>query len=210
MNLAVVTEVSTVARNADVLAALDGRGLDVLNVGMKSASDPELTYIHTGLLSGLLLNTGRVDFVVGGCGTGQGYEISVSQYPGVFCGRLADVLDAWLFTRINSGNCASLPLNQGYGWAGDVNLRLMFDQLFMPGRAAGYPEHRRSSQERSRSLLKDISALTHRTFAELLVDLPAEVVQPVLAFPGVLELLDPATLADRRLADAIFRVAPTS
>ncbi len=75
-------------------------------------------------MSALLLNLKAVDFVVGGCGTGLGYLNAVMQYPGVFCGHLLTPLDAFLFARINAGNCVSLALNQGYGWAGDVNLRM--------------------------------------------------------------------------------------
>ncbi len=41
------------------------------------------------------------------------------QYPGVSCGLIADPLDAWLFSMINAGNCISLALNKGYGWAGE-------------------------------------------------------------------------------------------
>lgn len=74
MKIAVINETSAADRNADILAALDGLGHEVFNVGMRhNGEKPELTYIHTGFLGALLLNTGRVDFVVGGCGTGQGF-----------------------------------------------------------------------------------------------------------------------------------------
>ena len=52
------------------------------------------------------------------------------QYPGVFCGHIMTPLDAWLFRQINGGNCISLALNQGYGWAADVNLKFIFDRFF--------------------------------------------------------------------------------
>lgn len=54
---------------------------------------PELSYRHTGLMTAILLNLKRVDFVVGGCGTGQGYLNSAMQYPGVFCGHILNDLD---------------------------------------------------------------------------------------------------------------------
>lgn len=210
MKVAVVTEVSTADRNPDIMAALQGRGLDVLNVGMTrgGGDQPELTYIHTGFLSALLLNSGRADLVVAGCGTGQGFEISVSQYPGVFCGHLATPLDAYLYARINGGNCASLPLNQGYGWGADVNLGLVFDQLFTPDRATGYPEHRQISQRRSRDILKLVSDRSHRTMAEIVSLLPEEIVGPALAFPGVWDLLDLETLTDRELAESLIERKP--
>ena len=109
MRIAVINETSAADRNADILAALDGRGHTVINAGMvKTGAKPELTYIHTGLLAALLLNTGRADFVVGGCGTGQGFLNAAMQYPGVFCGHILTSLDAWLFAQINGGNCISL------------------------------------------------------------------------------------------------------
>jgi ribose 5-phosphate isomerase RpiB len=205
MRVAVANEVSTVNRNAEVMAALDGRGLDLLNVGMKGSSpnQPELTYIHTGFLSALLLNAGRADFVVAGCGTGQGFQISVSQYPGVFCGHLVTPLDAWLFARVNAGNCASLQLNQGYGWGAEANLRILFDQLFTDATAAGYPDHRRTSQAQSRDLLARISLISHQSMAEVVLALPREVVRPVLTFPGVQGLLDIDHLEDLALANAL-------
>ncbi len=140
MKIAVINEISAADKNADILRALEDRGHSVLNLGNTRSSDsPALLYIHTGLMSALLLHLKAVDFVIGGCGTGLGYLNSVMQYPGVFCGHLLTPLDAFLFARINAGNCVSLALNQGYGWAGEVNLRLIFDALFTPETGSGYP-----------------------------------------------------------------------
>ena len=204
MRIAVINETSAADRNGDVLAALEGRGHEVLNVGMtKGGAEPELQYPHTGLLSALLLYTQRVDSVVGGCGTGQGYLNSVMQYPGVFCGLILDSLDAWLYTQINGGNCISLALNKGYGWAGDVNLRFIFDRLFSVERGCGYPSHRQAPQQASIRTMEAVSAATHRTYAEIVMALPEQVVRPALAYPGVMELLDLATLEDRALAEGL-------
>lgn len=205
MRIAVINETSAADRNADILAALAGRGHEVINAGMtKSFTAPEITYIHTGLMSALLLHAGRVDYVVGGCGTGQGYLLSAMQYPGVVCGHLATPLDAWIFTQINGGNCISLMLNQGYGWGSDVNLRFLFDRLFEPERACGYPPHRKESQAQSRQTLEHINGLAHRPFAEIVRELPDPVLRPALEFPGFAELLDPASLHDQALADTLL------
>jgi ribose 5-phosphate isomerase RpiB len=100
MRIAVLNEISAAEKNKDILDALSGRGHELINAGMKNKDDkPELLYTHTGFLSALLLNTGLADFVVGGCGTGQGYLNSVMQYPGVFCGHIQSPLDAWLSPR---------------------------------------------------------------------------------------------------------------
>jgi ribose 5-phosphate isomerase RpiB len=101
MKIAVINETSAADKNADILAALEGRGHEVINAGMtRNGAQPELTYIHTGLMATLLLGLKRVDLVVGGCGTGQGFLNSVVQYPGVICGHILTPLDAWLFTQI--------------------------------------------------------------------------------------------------------------
>jgi ribose 5-phosphate isomerase RpiB len=183
MRIAVINEISAADKNADILKALEGRGHEVLNLGNTSSNDaPGLLYIHTGLMSALLLNLHAVDFVVGGCGTGLGYLNAVMQYPNVFCGHLLNPLDAFLFARINAGNCVSLALNQGYGWAGDVNLRLIFDNLFTPEAGSGYPPPRAEPQRQARELLKQVSHITHRSLAEILLSLPDDVVRPALTF----------------------------
>jgi ribose 5-phosphate isomerase RpiB len=203
VKIAVVNETSAADRNADVLAALDGRGHEVMNAGMtKSGAKPELTYIHTGLISAILLNLKRVDLVVGGCGTGQGYLNAVMQYPGVVCGHILNSLDAWLFTQINGGNCISLALNQGYGWAADVNLRFIFDRIFSVERGCGYPPHRQASQRQSRETLEKVSELTHRPFAEIIATLPDEVIKPAIEFPGIEELIDVDSIEDANLRAA--------
>ena len=73
MRIAIINETSAADGNADIMNAIKDRGYELLNCGMtKNGEEPQLTYLHTGLLSALLLNTRAVDFVVGGCGTGQG------------------------------------------------------------------------------------------------------------------------------------------
>lgn len=206
MRIAILNETSAADRNADIVAALEGRGFELVNCGMKkSGESPELTYIHTGFLAALLLELKRVDLVVGGCGTGQGFLISAMQYPGVYCGHILSPLDAFLFNRINRGNCVSLALNQGYGWAANVNLRLIFDSLFSHEPGSGYPEARRVSQAQSRHNLTRVSEATHRGFADIVEGLPREVVAESLSYPGISELLSSARIEDTRLAGLLSK-----
>jgi len=210
MRIAVVNETSAAGRNADILKALDGRGHQIVNAGMREPGQPpELQYVHTGLLAALLLHLGRVDLVVGGCGTGQGFLNSAMQYPGVFCGHILSPLDAWLFAQINHGNCLSLMLNQGYGWAGDVTLRMIFDAYFGVEPGGGYPPHRQAPQRASRASLARISALAHRPWPEIVPALPGEILDPVLAFPGAWELLGVERIADPALRSALLERAPS-
>jgi ribose 5-phosphate isomerase B len=206
MKIAVINETSAADRNADILAALEGRGHEIINAGMtKNGATPELQYIHTGLLAAILLNLGRVDLVVGGCGTGQGFLNAVVQYPGIICGHILNDLDAWLFAQINAGNCISLALNQGYGWAANINLKFIFDRFFSVEAGQGYPAHRREPQAKSRLTLQTISNVAHRPFAEIIEGLPDDVINPVLAYPGVKNLIDLDTIQDERLRGAFLR-----
>jgi ribose 5-phosphate isomerase RpiB len=204
MKIAVINETSAADRNGDILRALDGRGFEVINAGMtKNGVTPELSYIHTGLMTAILLNLNRVDFVVGGCGTGQGFLNSAMQYPGVFCGHILNDLDAWLFTQINGGNCISLALNQGYGWAADVNLRFIFDRIFSVERGAGYPPHRAVPQREYRNKLSEISCVTHRSMAEIVSALPDDAIIPALTYPGIDALIHSGPIVDQALAAAL-------
>jgi len=207
MKIAVVNETSSADKNKDVIAALEGRGHTIINAGMtKTGAEPELTYIHTGLLSALLLNLKTVDLVVGGCGTGQGYMNSVMQYPNVFCGLIQNPLDAWLFGQINGGNCISLALNFGYGWAGDINLKFIFDRLFsLEAFGLGYPPHRQQSQQQSLRSLADVSVAAHKSFAQILSSLDESVLKPVLNYPGVQELLDIDSIKDSQIKEALAK-----
>lgn len=204
MRIAVINETSAGSRNADVMAALGGRGHEIINCGMKTGGEPpELTYIHTGLLAGLLLGTGRVDLVVGGCGTGIGFLNAAMQMPGVVCGLIQQPLDAFLFSQINGGNCVSLALNYGYGWAAERNLSLIFDQFFAEPSGGGFPAHRRESQADSRKLLGEYAKATHRDLAGLIAALPDAALIPAITYPGIRALLTEGAPLEAGVAAAI-------
>jgi ribose 5-phosphate isomerase RpiB len=181
MKIAVINEVSARVKNGFVVKALEDKGFEVLNLGMTEGEikGKELTYIHTGLMAAVILNLGAADFVVGGCGTGQGFMISAMQYPSVFCGLIDNPLDAWLFGQINGGNCVSLALNKGFGWAGDINLRHIFDKFFSDGFGQGYPKQRQQSQQASRQKLFELSQKTHKSMEEILTSMDKEITDTV-------------------------------
>jgi len=191
MRIAVINEVSARDKNKFILDALKQVDADVHNIGMNESTDkPELTYIHTGLMAGLSLATGAADFVVGGCGTGQGFLLSAMQYPGVFCGHITNPLDAWLFSQINGGNCISLTLNKGFGWAGDINLKYIIEKLFIDAPGQGYPPARSESQRESRGILKGINMTAHRDFFEILKSINKTVLNTVLNYPAFMGFIE--------------------
>ncbi len=194
MKIAVITEGSTKIRNSEVVAALDGMGHEVYNLGMKNVEgEPDLTYMETGFLTALLLNMRAVDFVVGGCGTGQGYMNMVLQFPGTACGLLCDPVDAFLFSQVNAGNCISLALNKGYGnLGGGLNVRYMLEKLFNDTYGQGYPPARKEIQVNARKKLSNFSLVAHKTMPEILNAMDKDIIKNTLSFPGVLEFIKTA------------------
>jgi ribose 5-phosphate isomerase RpiB len=200
MKIAIINEISAADKNRDIVQALKKFDHEIINIGMKQKEeDQDLQYIHTAFLSALLYHTDRAEFIIGGCGTGQGYLNAVLQFPGMFCGHIVNPLDAWLFGQINGGNCISLALNQNYGWAGDVNLEFIFDRLFSVEFGCGYPAERKEPQQASRDALSTLSIKTHFEFDELLTRIDRDIVIKSISYPGVLKVLDIETIKNTKI-----------
>ncbi|MGE5612932.1 MAG: RpiB/LacA/LacB family sugar-phosphate isomerase [Bacillota bacterium] len=210
MKIAVINEGSTKHRNSDVMKALDGMGHEVFNLGMKNIEgEPDLTYMETALMTALVLNMKAVDFVVGGCGTGQGYMNAVLQFPGVFCGLIMDPVEAFLYARVNAGNCISLPLNKGYGGiGGDINIRYILEKLFEDYDkiyGTGYPAARAEIQINARKKLARLSQDAHLPMIEILKAMDQEPVKRALTFPGMVDFLK--TAPESGLKDYVLELA---
>lgn len=162
MKIALMMENSQAAKNASVLKELktvaDEKSYAVYNVGMSDEQDHHLTYIHLGIMASILLNAKAVDFVVAGCGTGQGALMSLNIHPGVTCGYCIDPADAYLFAQINNGNALSLPFAKGYGWGAELNVRFIFEKAFSGERGQGYPADRKEPQVRNAGILNQVKA----------------------------------------------------
>jgi len=162
MKIALMMENSQAAKNAVVLKELQGvadqQGHAVFNVGMSDEQDHHLTYIHLGIIASLLLNSKAVDFIVAGCGTGQGALMSLNIHPGVNCGYCIDPADAYLFAQINNGNALALPFAKGFGWGAELNLRFIFEKAFTGEKGQGYPPERKEPQARNAGLLNQVKA----------------------------------------------------
>ena len=154
MRIALINENSQAAKNAVIYSALkkvaDEKGFDVRNYGMYSPDDSaQLTYVQNGILAAVLLNSGAADFVVTGCGTGEGAMLALNSFPGVICGHIETPLDAYTFAQINAGNAVSIPYALGFGWGGDLNLQYIFEKLWSEPFGSGYPKERAEKQENS-------------------------------------------------------------
>ena len=144
MKIALMNEFSQASKNALVLEQLkdvvEPMGHTVYNTGMcKDGDDPYLTYLNLGVQAALLLNSKAVDFVVTGCGTGQGALMALNAFPGVVCGYCIEPSDAYLFLQINNGNALSIPYAKGFGWGAELNIHTIFEKAFGSPKGMGYP-----------------------------------------------------------------------
>lgn len=172
MKIAVLNEYSQAAKNEIVVKELkkvvEPMGHKVFNVAMKkpmsdldipeayTEDNPRLTYVHLGIQAALLLNSKAVDFVITGCGTGQGALMSLNMYPGVVCGYCIEPTDAYLFLQINNGNALSIPYAKGFGWGAELNLNNIFTQAFSSPKGMGYPKDRKEAQNKNADLLSEV------------------------------------------------------
>ncbi|MFM2479316.1 RpiB/LacA/LacB family sugar-phosphate isomerase [Celerinatantimonas sp. MCCC 1A17872] len=181
MKIALMNEFSQAAKNPIILKELQGvaseQGHQVFNVGMNGDNDHRLTYIHLGIIASLLLNSKAVDFVIAGCGTGQGALMSLNAYPGVVCGYCIDPADAYLFAQINNGNALAIPFAKGFGWGAELNLRYIFEKAFTGETGLGYPPERRDSQVANAGILNSVKQATGKDYLDGLKALDPELVK---------------------------------
>ena len=166
MRIALINENSQAAKNGIIFEALkkvaDKKGFEAVNYGMYTAEDKaQLTYVQNGILAAVLLNSGAADFVVTGCGTGEGAMLALNSFPGVICGHIETPLDAYTFAQINDGNAIAIPFALGFGWGGDLNLEYIFEKLWSEPFGGGYPKERREPEQRNKKILDELKKVTY-------------------------------------------------
>ena len=186
MRIALINENSQAAKNDMIYSTLkkvaDSKGFEVDNYGMYSADDKaQLTYVQNGILAAILLNSGAADFVVTGCGTGEGAMLALNSFPGVICGHVVDPSDAYMFMQINDGNAIALPFAKGFGWGAELNLTYIFEKLFCEESGQGYPRERAVPEQRNKRILDDVKKVTYRELTDILMELDRELVKGALA-----------------------------
>ena len=186
MKIALINENSQAGKNAVIENALkkvvEPMGHTVVNYGMYTADDAcQLTYVQVGILAAVLLNSGAADYVITGCGTGEGAMLACNSFPGVICGHVEDPLDAYTFAQINDGNAISIPFAKGFGWGGDLNLEYIFEKLFCEESGQGYPKERAVPEKRNKKILDQVKTITYRKLPEILKELDPELVKGALS-----------------------------
>lgn len=166
MKIALINENSQAAKNNLIETSLKKvvlpMGHEVHNYGMYSAEDTaQLTYVQAGLLTAILINSGAADFVITGCGTGEGAMLAANIYPNVLCGHVVDPSDAYMFAQINDGNAISIPFAKGFGWGAELNLEYIFEKLFIGESGQGYPKDRVIPEQRNKKILDKVKKVTH-------------------------------------------------
>lgn len=186
MRIALINENSQGAKNAMIEQALkkvvEPMGFTVDNYGMYTAEDEaQLTYVQIGILAAVLLNSGAADYVITGCGTGEGAMLACNSFPGVICGHVEDALDAYTFAQINDGNAIALPFAKGFGWGGDLNLEYIFEKLFCEESGQGYPRERAVPEQRNKRILDEVKKVTYQDLCTILKNLDQDLVKGAFA-----------------------------
>lgn len=207
MKIALINENSQALKNDIILTALkkvvEPMGHTVDNYGMYGQEgEASLTYVQCGILGAILLNSGAADYVITGCGTGEGAMLAMNSFPGVICGHVEDPVDAYTFAHVNDGNAISMPFAKGFGWGGELNLEYCFEKLFGFGHGQGYPKDRVESEQRNKKILDGVRAVTLRPLVDSLKELDQDLVKGAVAGAHFSELFF-ANCKDQAIADYV-------
>ena len=172
MKIALINENSQAAKNSMICENLkkivEPMGHEVFNYGMYTAEDEtQLTYVMCGLLSAILLNSKAADYVVTGCGTGEGAMLACNSFPGVLCGHIVDVEDAYMFAQINDGNAIAMPFAKGFGWGAELHLQYVFEKLF--------------GCESNKKILDEVKKITHTDMMTILKNIDQDFLKTAIS-----------------------------
>lgn len=193
MKIALINEFSQASKNKIVLeqlrAVVEPMGHTVFNTGMQFVNNPQdlpsdytlenprLTYMNISIQAALLLNSKAVDFVVTGCGTGQGALMACNMFAGVNCGYCIEPTDAYLFLQINDGNALSIPFAKGFGWGAELNIKTIFEKAFGSQKGQGYPSDRKESQNKNVRILAEVKRQVGKPVLEAIASIDNSLVK---------------------------------
>ncbi len=182
MKIGLINENSQAGKNKIIYNELvkNAKGNEIFNY---SNENTKLTYVQVGLLAAILLNSKAVDFVITGCGTGEGAMLALNSFPGVLCGHVQDPLDAYLFTQINNGNAIAIPFAKGYGWGGELQLDYIFEKLFSEEFGKGYPKERVVPEQRNKKILDEVKKITYKPMKKILNEIDQELLLETINTP---------------------------
>lgn len=178
MKIALINENSQASKNKIIYDALkqiaEQHGHQVYNYGMENVEENNLTYVQAGLLAAILINSKAADFIVTGCGTGEGAMLALNSFPNVLCGHIVDPTDAYLFGQINAGNAVALGYAKGFGWGSELTLTYIFEKLFCTKFGGGYPKERAVPEQANKKILDEVKKVTHKDMLTILKKIDQE------------------------------------
>jgi ribose 5-phosphate isomerase RpiB len=182
MKIALINENSQASKNPMIYETLkkvvEPKGHEVFNYGMYGVEgEAQLTYVQNGILAAILLNSGAADYIITGCGTGEGAMLACNSFPGVLCGHVVDPSDAYMFAQINDGNAIALPFAKGFGWGAELNLEYIFEKLFQGESGQGYPKDRVIPEQRNKKILDEVKKVTHKDMVTILKEIDQDLLK---------------------------------
>ena len=184
MRIALINENSQASKNKIIYETLTKVAKkykhEVFNYGMSDDNDAVITYVGVGLLASILLNSKAVDFVITGCGTGEGAMLACNSFPNVLCGLIVDPIDAILFAKINNGNAISIPYAKDFGWAAELKLESIFENLFKTEFGSGYPIERVIPEQNNKRILDEVKTITHNNMINILENIDKKLLLSVI------------------------------
>ena len=178
MKIALINENSQASKNAIIYEALkkvaDKKGFEVYNYGMENTEENNLTDVPAGLLAAIFINSKAADFIVTGCGTGEGACLALNSFPNVLCGHIVDPTDAYLFSQINAGNAIAMGFAKGFGWGSELTLTYTFEKLFETDFGGGYPKERVVPEQANKKILDEVKKITHKDMITILKEIDQE------------------------------------
>ena len=129
---------------------------------------------RSGLLAAILINTKAADFIITGCGTGEGAMLALNSFPNVLCGHIVDPTDAYLFSQINAGNAVAIGYAKGFGWGSELTLKYIFEKLFETEFGGGYPKERTIPEQTNKKILDEVKKVTHKDMLTILKEINQE------------------------------------
>lgn len=207
MKIALINENSQASKNQLIYSSLtkvvEPMGHTVYNYGMYSAEDDAtLTYVQNGILAAILLNSGAADYVITGCGTGEGAMLACNSFPGVLCGHVVDPADAYMFSQINDGNAIAIPFAKGFGWGAELNLEYIFEKLFLEASGGGYPRDRVVPEQRNKKILDEVKKVAYHDLITILKNIDSDLVKGAVSGAKFSELFF-ANCKDEEIANYV-------
>lgn len=192
MRIGVIQASSQAGKNTlifDTVCKYALEGSQVINFGCTEEEQDSYSYVEISVLTGLLLSSHAVDFIVTGCSSGQGMMLACNSMPGVICGYAPSPKDAYLFCQINNGNALSLPLGEDYTWAGKENFEETIRTAFMEPFGQGYPRSESSRKLKDTELLKSIRRQSQIDMVSLLDRLDASLIETIMKKDNVIDYI---------------------